>query len=1312
MKKHPSTDTSQVHLTAWVWKNKAQLLIMLFLLFFNWQSHAQTWNNTYSDINKLRKGNISGIAQMGSSHYIIQSTDGAVSKIDLSGNVVWSISDCDIGASCGSEHEFIQGSVAVKGNKILVINKNHWKLIVETGGAPSIALKRGWQYGLGTTIGFPTRVKLIDGDFFICGGLYKGLMGSFSSPNFVMRVNDVGAVLWSMNYDNSPGSGGTNVAVNLITDVEMWTENRIVATHFQTRPSDLGGFKTNLNVIDASSGAHLERININLQSSITDPTPNNSWIIGFWDLDIQGNDAHMVGYIEGDKTNAMYCNYDLSTHSISSIRYWSVPERRMLLTNLTRVGSDYYVGGAIENDYLTVVGDAKSIIIKCNATGSTISEAYEMDNTNLKFGSPFLAPTPSCFFTDGSTFMLGSQTENDLTPVVRKSSTLDGLGCLKDLNISVAPWNYLVEAPFISWAAPLLQVHPPSSTYQGVIDIPGCCLKPTLTVAPGTTICEGETTIITATGSGVGLTYSWIGIDGAPFTLIAPDQIETPELLTPGIYQYCVTITDENGCSDNECIYITVVEKPDVSDIDGKIYCLGSSYTLPIIESGGVWSGPYIIPALDGINYFFSSPQAGVFVLTYCSPAGCCVDATVISGGPALSIVGELDLCEGSPTTLTALIGIYPDPVDILWSPGGETTASITVTTPGTYTVTVTGTESPYCSTTASVEVLGDGRWHKTTENSDGTETSNDIITDSQGNVFVTGYFTEETELQGGGNPNMLLDPLFSSWLGNMYVAKYNKCGTLIWVAHSTESPNCSGNSIVLDESNGMVYVAGDIMQFARFHNSLSEDGLCTSGSSIAISPTGTGHCSYVAQYDMATGCLYFVEPYYIGDEPNTKTIAINEFTGDVFVGGQFIPSYPANKEYAFLQKFSPTVGFGTSDVLGPVIWSAIDNVNNPVSSSVVNDLDFDEANNLLYGIGTFQKELNLFNGSLFTIPNSHSSPDAFLMTYTDLGLSSLVFDGRKGKGNANGSMEGNGISIQASTGAIFMTGTYIREIVNPFYFTGSGINPLDSWSPTDYAPRSYMIGASIFGAMTAWSRQAYPSPSETGWVFGKDVVVENGNVYFLSEFSGTHIISMAAGIDGSLARSFIGDPNNNSHLGLLSYSTTGNRNWMNATESPSSISSDDQKGNSITHDSDGHCFIAGSYNNNVSYYYGTPASGDLVHSGVSGYNAMIIRIQNIDGELLKEASNMENTVKTSVDLVVKLFPNPNSGWVQLELENFNFEKENYQMTLLNFMGEQISVESLTEKTTLLNLNNYADGVYFVQISDGSSTVSTKIIKQ
>lgn len=667
--------------------------------------------------------------------------------------------------------------------------------------------------------------------------------------------------------------------------------------------------------------------------------------------------------------------------------------------------------------------------------------------------------------------------------------------------------------------------------------------------------------------------------------------------------------------------------------------------------------------------------------------------------GPLVEIDGNLNLCDGSPTTLTVLIGIFPDPVTILWSTW-ETTTDIIVGTTGTICVTVTSTIDPSCFTTVCVDVINDATWHNSTSNTQGTESANDIVTDNAGNVYVVGTFTDSTYIEGGGNPDIMISPVFGTMDGCMYVAKYSPCGTLLWVANSSESARCTGASITLDEINNMVYVTGNYLQSAKFNSSQSADNLCGSGYSQTITATSS-QSGYIAQYDLNTGCLYFAEEIIDGLEQDCRTITTNEFDGSIYVGGSFKTTW-TGEDYVFIHKYKPETTLGTGNVLYPAAWSIMENVFASNTFGVVNDLDFHEFSSRLYAVGTFHREVHFFDGTLpatlFANPGNVS--DAFLLVYNDFG-SPTYADVRRGNAGPNLTMTGDGVATHMGTGRCFMIGDYDETIVDPFGLAVDGINPLLSAGRA-----SYMIGMRVDGWMIPWARYTLAWPFSTARVDGKDVVVSGSRVNFLHDFEGT---SFDVGPEGGPVFSypFIGVSAGNSHIATVTYDFAGDFQWGNVTRSPAPSTFDDHHGHAITSDNFGQSFIAGDYHSSMSYFSGSPYSGMLSYTGVAGgYNACMLRVQNSSGayERAGAASALE---VNAID--IQFQPNPTSGIAQVSIPEFEMTNS-YHMELMTPAGQVLMKQSITEATTQLDLQDLASGVYFISINDGKQKKTLKIV--
>lgn len=1158
-------------------KRKGSIKALLLLLFISFGNllFAQHWNYTYPT--GMDKASISGIAPIGDEgHFIIQSTNGTVSKIDGSGAIIWTLNERE---SAYLPDGLMQESVAVIGKYILAINGGYWKLIVDLGASGTVVQKEGWFYIDRQFKGTPIRVKAINGDFVICGGLHQVVGGAMSVGgayyDFLMRVGTDGVIDWinSYSYMGNGHGGDIGPGVNLITDVEAWGTDKLVfvrSTAVKYANSPDGG---SVSVVNFSDGSSISQSFMLIQTDPADPSSLSSLTLnaGFWDIEVDGNLARMIGH--HGKSRALFCTYDLSANTIVGLKRWEVPGKEIFLSKMQKVGgsgifasNEYVVSASIYSE--TGGGfDNEHVIISCNAAGSVFNAAFSVNNTKLERSYPSYYPTSSTFYTNTgyllsssykSIFMLGSRTEDNELPVIKKSSSLSTLGCTADINITSTTWNGEVDG-----------------------------------------VWEGYVT--------------------------AFDNLPQSIDVTPGATRLV------------EC-------------------------------------------CLDGVNSF---------------------------GGPNVVINGELDLCNSNPTVLTALIGIYPDAVDIVWSPGGETTPSISVTEPGTYTVTVASTTNPSCGTVESVTVT-DGEWHKTTENTTGSEVANDVVTDASGNVYKVGTFTNTTELEGGANPNITITGGGSN-PSDMYVAKYDNCGTLLWVANTDGSiGSCTGNSLVLDEVNQMVYVTGNISTPATvtFNSSQSAGMLCGTGHFETIIPS-LSTSGYLAQYDMGTGCLYFVEEVAIGSSTDSRTVTVNETNGEIYLGGSFATPSSGASYYSFIYKYSPTTAFAELNVLGSASWTVLDNVQVEETYNVVNDLDFDESQNRLYAIGDYKKVVVLFDGTYTAnVSKLGVLPDAFMVAYDDTGSPSYVTI-RGGNSDVSGTMSGEGIAVDEFTNNIFLTGSFQEDVTGAFSVTG--IDPLVTFNSN---VNSYMLSFNLSNATHRWAHQTHASTGSNDYVLGKDVTTVNGNAVFLNEFSGTHLILDVSGLFEALP--FVGNSVGNTHLGVISFTGAGVKNWMNVTESQSLTSSDNHRGNAICSDLNHHSFVVGAYDNKMSYHDGSPYSGDLNQTGV-GDNAFILRVQNSSGTMFrkKQEEPISNNSVTESTLSVNIYPNPTNNEFNLLVEDFDRdEAKSYQVRIFNLIGEQVYSTDLKEANTQIDLDGFSKGVYLLHLIKGSESSHHKIIKQ
>lgn len=204
-------------------------------------------------------------------------------------------------------------------------------------------------------------------------------------------------------------------------------------------------------------------------------------------------------------------------------------------------------------------------------------------------------------------------------------------------------------------------------------------------------ICPGTPTPLSATGAtanGSAGSYMWnpsIGVIGAATATPTVSPLQTTT--------YTVTFTDNCGLTATDQVIVPTEEYHSVSLPSTAQFCTGESIALQATITG---SSPSLLwtsnaPGFDNTAHTTSGitvNEAGSYTLTVTSPMGCIqADQIVVSQIPLPNphISSPIDLCPGKNVTINA--GSNWDAVQ--WS-SGQTTPSIIVTQPGTYSVNVT----------------------------------------------------------------------------------------------------------------------------------------------------------------------------------------------------------------------------------------------------------------------------------------------------------------------------------------------------------------------------------------------------------------------------------------------------------------------------------------------------------------------------------------------------------------------------------------------------------------------------------------------
>lgn len=92
------------------------------------------------------------------------------------------------------------------------------------------------------------------------------------------------------------------------------------------------------------------------------------------------------------------------------------------------------------------------------------------------------------------------------------------------------------------------------------------------------------------------------------------------------------------------------------------------------------------------------------------------------------------------------------------------------------------------------------------------------------------------------------------------------------------------------------------------------------------------------------------------------------------------------------------------------------------------------------------------------------------------------------------------------------------------------------------------------------------------------------------------------------------------------------------------------------------------------------------------------------------EISTLSGNEFTQISLQMMVYPNPTTSYVNLIIENYDFQDLNFQ--LFDLAGKQILNQKITSSETKIDLDNLSKNVYLLQVMNQIGTIKTfKIIK-
>lgn len=222
-------------------------------------------------------------------------------------------------------------------------------------------------------------------------------------------------------------------------------------------------------------------------------------------------------------------------------------------------------------------------------------------------------------------------------------------------------------------------------------------VKPTVQILPPDTLsCANPTVTLTATSPNSGLVYIWPGgLGSGPVKTVS----------APGMYYVLVSFVN-NGCSAADTVYVQQTSSAVNAGIapPGTLTCTNTSVTLSAVNTTQTatytWNTGATGPTL-------TVTQPGTYTLIVSSGGNCADTASVTvtqnNTPPTVQVNPTSAALDCSTTTATFTASTNATNATYNWS-NTQTTSNITVSTAGTYAVTVTDAANG-CTATASATV-------------------------------------------------------------------------------------------------------------------------------------------------------------------------------------------------------------------------------------------------------------------------------------------------------------------------------------------------------------------------------------------------------------------------------------------------------------------------------------------------------------------------------------------------------------------------------------------------------------------------------
>lgn len=630
---------------------------------------------------------------------------------------------------------------------------------------------------------------------------------------------------------------------------------------------------------------------------------------------------------------------------------------------------------------------------------------------------------------------------------------------------------------------------------------------------------------------------------------------------------------------------------------------------------------------------------------------------------PTISFTGTTTFCNGGTRTLTASAGYS----SYSWS-NGATTQSITVSTSGNYTVTVTNARG--CSLTSTPVVIT-----VTPGPAANVSVSGSTTFCTGGAALLTGSSAAGASFQWYNN-NVLISGATTPYYTATTSGSYSLRATL---------KGCVGNSnttTVTVNPNPTATITGTLT-------------VCNGSSTTLSAPTGTG---LTYQWNQGGSTI-----------PGATSSTYNAFTG----GSYTVEVYNSNGCSA--TSAAATVVATALSVTTTATNNAIICGTSPVTltATTVSGATYEWYRNgqIIAGATGTTYAANTSGAHYAKITKTGCTANSNAITVGTQTLPTV-------SASATTVCSGVGVVLTSSAGTSYTwynNGVVISGATNPTYATTTSgvftvkvgactsnpstitVNPLPTASITAAGPVSFCTGNNVVLNANTGTNLAYEWRRSNAVIAGANATAYTANI------SGSYTVKVTNSATGcfktSSAVTVTANPlpvtptitYNATTKTLTSNATTGNQ-WYNGATAISGATATTYVIPTAT---------SGCFRTLVTNATGCTATSDTLCRSVStpptfGY-----------------AGNGIETAEGTSFMNISVVPNPNNGVFELNIQN-NLIDTQAQLTIVNLMGQVVYSENMGlnagDSTKAIRMENAAAGVYFVRLQAENKTFEYKIV--